>query len=515
MASNSRPRLFSRYWAVVWLAGLLVPRRQRNEWRNERRQRLWHWALFLQEHDRPSSTTRKELSHWVWHSFAEALWTRMGKEESARKVDAALRSPRLVLAACLLVVAAVVLLSGFLPITRSLVLPLPYGNASRVGLAAYVGSYWSSFRSTVPDTWANVWQSQSTTLDGIAQYAFSARLPGRDTEMVVGHVSPNFFSVLGTGAALGRTFTEADRGRCGNCLVVSDHFWRRELHADRSIAGREIQLGVYRWQILGVLPRSFWFVTHDADGWIIMPPPPIQLSSGHENRLHDSVPYRREIQVARLVAPVILWKPGVSPADAEHDLNDLVQRFIQSPTGHVVITPVQRQVRLTLLPYVMAFFAGLLITLLAAWLRYRDLIRGAASRLAARWWSFLALKTAILLLATTLAAVELVRVIGHSGEEAIDPTAWPLSIWLCLALGVTAMMWSLRDQRYRCRVCLSKLGLAVMVGDQSRLLLDSGATEFVCPHGHGMLHISSMETSWIDAEHWTRLDPSWKDLFGE
>ena len=526
MASSPKPRLFARYWPVVWLASFLVPRAQREPWRTERRKRLWHWALFLEERDRPAVTSERELNHWVWHSFTEALWARFGQEETAKKVDKTLRSPRLVIVGGVTALVLVVLLSGFLPVTRSLIFPLPYGNADRVGLGAYIGSVWGwGLHSTVPNTWVNVWRSQNTTLDGIAEYTFLAHLPGRESGIVVGQVSANFFDVLGVGAQLGRTFHDSDKGYlaglmqgygsdCSNCLVVSYDFWRSALHGDSTIVGKEVQLGAYRWRILGVLPKSFWFGTRDASAWMLQPPQPVMLSTGHDN-LHDAAPFRAETQVARLVAPVMLLKSGVSPRDAENDLNNLIQRFIKSPSGRVVITPVQHQVRLTLVPYLAAFFAGVLIAIAAAYGRYRDFIRGAKARLVARWWAFLILKTSILLLATTLAAAELVRAIGHAEDQAIDPTAWPISIWLCLAFGVVALVWSLRDQRYRCRVCLSKLGLAVMVGDQSRLLLDSGATEFVCPHGHGMLHVSAMETSWIDAEHWTRLDPSWRGLFDD
>src|SRR5437868_12068745 len=189
MIRSEKPRLFSRYWPVVWLAGLLVPAAARQQWRTDRRSRLWHWALFLEERDRPSPTSERELNHWVWHSFTEALWTRFGQEETAKKVDRTLRSPRLVIAGCLVTLALVVLLSGLLPVTRSLALPLPYGNATRVGLAAYVGSFWGLLRSTVPNTWMNVWQAQNTTLDGIAEYGFLPRLPGRDASMVAGQVS--------------------------------------------------------------------------------------------------------------------------------------------------------------------------------------------------------------------------------------------------------------------------------------------------------------------------------------
>lgn len=510
--SSPQPRLFSRYWPVVWLAGVLAPAAQRADWRNERRSRLWHWAQFLAERDRPSSTNEAELRRWAWQQFAEAVYSRFGREEGPRKLDVALRSPRLPLAGCVLALLLVVVLSGFLPLTRSLVMPLPYGNTARVGLGSYVGSFWGSFRSTVPNTWINVWQSQNTTLDGIAEYAFLPHLPGRDASMIVGQVSANFFDVLGVGAQQGSTFHEGDKGACANCLVVSYDFWRKELHGDTKVISNEVQLGAYRWRILGVLPKGFWFATRDASAWMIQPLPPVMLSSGHDN-LHDAAPFRTEIQVARLVAPVMLLKPGVSVRDAENDLNGLIDRFIKSPTGHVVITPINPQVRATLTPYIYAYFAGLLATLAFAYVKYRDFIRGASRKLVAKWWGFLALKTAILLLATTLASVELVRAIGHPEDRVSDLTAWPASIWFCVVLGAAAMVWSLRDQRYRCRVCLSKLGLAVMVGDQSRLLLDSGATEFVCPRGHGMLHVSAMETSWTDAEHWTRLDSSWNELF--
>src|SRR5205807_3320377 len=95
----------------------------------------------------------------------------------------------------------------------------------------------------------------------------------------------------------------------------------------------------------------------------------------------------------------------------------------------------------------------------------------------------------------------------------MDPSAWGLAVWLCLVLCVAVLMWSLHDQRYRCPACLSRLALPVLVGEHGRLLLGSGATEFVCSGGHSIMHVSDFATSWIDAESWTHLDESCRTLF--
>jgi putative ABC transport system permease protein len=74
-------------------------------------------------------------------------------------------------------------------------------------------------------------------------------------------MTPNLPSVLGVGAALGRTLTEADgRPDAPPAIVLADAFWRLHFGADPGVVGRTMPLGGGRtYEIVGVMPASFAF----------------------------------------------------------------------------------------------------------------------------------------------------------------------------------------------------------------------------------------------------------------
>jgi predicted permease len=71
-------------------------------------------------------------------------------------------------------------------------------------------------------------------------------------------VTANYFSVLGIGAQIGRTF-EDENGQPGHdhVVVLSDSLWRRKFGADPSVIGRSITLNDTPMTVIGVLPA--WF----------------------------------------------------------------------------------------------------------------------------------------------------------------------------------------------------------------------------------------------------------------
>lgn len=61
---------------------------------------------------------------------------------------------------------------------------------------------------------------------------------------------------------------------------------------------------------------------------------------------------------------------------------------------------------------------------------------------------------------------------------------------------VFAFRWVLNDHGKRCPECLRSCGNPVHIGNASYVLLDWYGTEFICPEGHGVLHIPhSQKTS--------------------
>jgi hypothetical protein len=82
-------------------------------------------------------------------------------------------------------------------------------------------------------------------------------------------VSANFFSVLGAGAALGRTFTpEEEQASRTRVVVLSDGFWRRRCGSDPSIVGRHITLNGEAHEVAGVMPQGFHVPGALVDFWL-------------------------------------------------------------------------------------------------------------------------------------------------------------------------------------------------------------------------------------------------------
>jgi putative ABC transport system permease protein len=71
-------------------------------------------------------------------------------------------------------------------------------------------------------------------------------------------VSPNYFSVLGVFAQLGRTFQagEDQPGR-DHVVILSYEFWERHFAADATLIGRSIRVNREPYTVIGVLPASF------------------------------------------------------------------------------------------------------------------------------------------------------------------------------------------------------------------------------------------------------------------
>src|SRR4029078_9657180 len=71
-------------------------------------------------------------------------------------------------------------------------------------------------------------------------------------------VSPNYFSMLGTSAQIGRVFGSGDiTPGFAEAAVISDSVWARAFGRDPAVLGRKIQLDNDPYTIVGVLPPGF------------------------------------------------------------------------------------------------------------------------------------------------------------------------------------------------------------------------------------------------------------------
>jgi len=160
----------------------------------------------------------------------------------------------------------------FSVVNAVLIRPLPYANANRVVMI------WEKRlpdgeqeNNTSPATFLN-WREHATVFEQTAACLnWTKILTGGATpeRLKVQEVSPNFFSLLGVNAALGRTLQASEDSVDGanDVVVLSYELWQRRFGFDPRIVGRNIVLNGKPQTVVGVMPRGFQFyVSHGSSG---------------------------------------------------------------------------------------------------------------------------------------------------------------------------------------------------------------------------------------------------------
>ena len=146
-------------------------------------------------------------------------------------------------------------------VKTALIAPLPYRDSSQLVMvwsdmsstgyshAPLSGPELSDLRrrSTLFSGWGGVWS-----------YMASLNMDGRPEQVRLGVVTPDFFSMLGAEAAIGRTFRDDDAAAPGSLAVVLTHaLWQRRYRGDSSIVGRQILLEGRPATVIGIMPSGF------------------------------------------------------------------------------------------------------------------------------------------------------------------------------------------------------------------------------------------------------------------
>jgi putative ABC transport system permease protein len=201
----------------------------------------------------------------------------------------------------------------FSAMDRLLLRSLPYPKPDRL-VALHETQQGRGFRTvSLPNLYD--WRAQSTSFDGIAAgmpRSFALREAGEPvTVVMVGMVTFDLFRTLGSGAHLGRTFTEREEFDDAALIVLTDELWARQFHRDPTIVGRTVQLNDIPQQVVGILPPDFVYPTPGThiDAYI-----PI---SHHDYWGRAAKPLQA---VARL-------KPGVTQAAAQAEFRTIGARL--------------------------------------------------------------------------------------------------------------------------------------------------------------------------------------------
>jgi len=163
--------------------------------------------------------------------------------------------------------------------------------------------------------------AQSRSLEGILAYNRRAKIlrVGSDSQAVLDDVvSPNYFSVLGIDAQLGRFFSADSRPDDELVVVISDSLWRRVFNADPSLVGKQIWLTNRAFTVLAIAPPGFRGLQRGVPTDLWLP-----VATEYANKELADRKNREYEVLGRL-------RPGVTAAEAQVELDTLGRRLAET-----------------------------------------------------------------------------------------------------------------------------------------------------------------------------------------
>jgi len=158
---------------------------------------------------------------------------------------------------------------------------------------------------------------QSGSLAGIAawtRHGNSLRVGTESQFFLDDWVSPNYFSVLGVGAQLGRTFSLEPNQSDERVVVISDSLWHRVFAADPKLVGKTILLTDRSYTVIGIAPPGFRGLERGVPTDLWLP-----VASEYQSELQDRS-YRDFELLGRL-------QPGATAAQAKAELDTIGHRL--------------------------------------------------------------------------------------------------------------------------------------------------------------------------------------------
>ena len=212
------------------------------------------------------------------------------------------RQPSFALTAILTLALGIGATTAIFSVVSAVVLkPLPFHEPDRV---VAVTNFWTRTGlrgGTISAPDFHDWKAQSGSFKSLAYYVGgenSVTINGSADYAWVYIVTPEFFDVLGTGAAKGRLLSKEEFTAGGPfAVVISDAFWRRQFNGEDRALGSTIKFNDRVYTITGVLPPDIRYPAR-ADiyyaSWIR---PETTSRSGHNyraiGRLKDGVSVRQ------------------------------------------------------------------------------------------------------------------------------------------------------------------------------------------------------------------------------
>jgi hypothetical protein len=481
------------YWLRLcrWMLNAIapiVPSAMRADWRREWYGELWHWIG-----ERAKAGDREALRVALSHcrgAIADAVYLRRSDEATRLLVRRITGHPTFCLAVMAVMLAGIAIASRGFEHSQRYLRPIPYQAPEQLVIVRQEGFFMGA-RLGLPLVKMENWK-EATKLQGIAPYvgySALAEVGGTASEVTAAAVDPAIFEVLGVRAARGKTFDELPGGRCPNCAMVSDSFWRTALGADPQAVGKSYRIAGRDLRVIGVLPKQFWFFAHSPGVWTLLADA-------------DWLDPR-----AALVYGVARLKPGVTIEEASAEMVRLYFALPPLMRGRqlelVPLPPLTRDPMYRWLP--VGCMAGFVLFGAVLWLSKR------APRLRAMAYFLTKLSLGWCVVASGV--VEFAQSPGGELSGVRGFGSETVSLWLLIVAAMIAVSWAWHDDRKRCRTCLCRLSMPVQMGSRGHILMEWMSMELVCPNGHGLLWAPEDQLESHPKDQWLRLDETWRDLF--
>lgn len=181
---------------------------------------------------------------------------------------------------------------------------------------------------------------------------------GEPERIAVLSASPGFLNTLNVPSARGRDFApeEEQRGR-ERVAMLTDGFWRTHFGADPAVVGRTIRLNDLPYEVVGILPPSFWWSSQPQ---LLVPLEPMAFAQ-------DEVAARslHFLQVIARRNPAVTFEQAGSDLDAIG--RRLEQQFPNLNNGHLPrTTPFRETLVGDVRPAFLLFLAGVGLVLTMA-----------------------------------------------------------------------------------------------------------------------------------------------------
>lgn len=199
--------------------------------------------------------------------------------------------------------------------------PLPYPGADRIMSLAEQRPREGQWYGPIAPADFFDWRRDARSFSALAAYlqlppasAYNLTGSGEPERVRQLEASPSFLQVLGIRPALGRDFRPEEEtvGR-HRVVLLSDSLWRRRFGADPSMIGRTVSFDAHSYEVVGILPPSFWWPTRPD---VVVP---LALDD------HD-----RELRAAHFLEAIGRLRDDVSEPQAREDLRAIGVRLSQA-----------------------------------------------------------------------------------------------------------------------------------------------------------------------------------------